>query len=92
MRRIGAHLNLPEGDQQTPARLGILRQSLAKLDWLEDRNIQIDYRFSVDTVEQGEVLAKELMELRPELILAHGTPAVAALRNVTRTVQLCLWS
>jgi putative tryptophan/tyrosine transport system substrate-binding protein len=88
MRRIGAHLNLPEGDQQTPARLGILRQSLAKLDWLEDRNIQIDYRFSVDTVEQGEVLAKELMELRPELILAHGTPAVAALRNVTRTVPV----
>jgi putative tryptophan/tyrosine transport system substrate-binding protein len=88
MRRIGVLVNLPEGDQQTRARLGILRQSLAKLDWLEGRNIHIDYRFSVDTVEQGEVRAKELMELQPEMILAHGTPAVAALRKVTRTVPI----
>jgi ABC-type uncharacterized transport system substrate-binding protein len=88
VRRIGVLVNLPEGDPQTQARLGIFRQSLAKLDWLEGRNIHIDYRFSVDTVEQGEVRAKELMELQPETILAHGTPAVAALRNVTRTVPI----
>jgi putative tryptophan/tyrosine transport system substrate-binding protein len=88
MRRIGVLVNLPEGDPQTQARLGIFRQSLAKLDWLEGRNIHIDYRFSVDTVEQGQVRAKELMELQPEMILAHGTPAVAALRNVTRTVPI----
>jgi putative tryptophan/tyrosine transport system substrate-binding protein len=55
---------------------------------LEGRNIHIDYRFSVDTVELGEVRGKELMALQPELILAHGTPAVAALRNLTRTVPV----
>ena len=88
MRRIGVLLNLAEGDPQTQARLGIFRQSLAKLDWLEDRNIHIDCRFSVDTVEQGEVRAKELMELQPELFVAHGTPAVVALRNATRTVPV----
>jgi putative tryptophan/tyrosine transport system substrate-binding protein len=88
MRRIGVLLNLSEGDPQTQARLGIFRQSLAKLDWLEDRNIHIDCRFSVDTVEQGEVRAKELMELQPELFVAHGTPAVVALRNATRTVPV----
>jgi putative ABC transport system substrate-binding protein len=88
MQRIGVLLNLSEGDPQTQARLGIFRQSLAKLDWLEDRNIHIDCRFSVDTVEQGEVRAKELMELQPELFVAHGTPAVVALRNATRTVPV----
>ena len=46
MRRIGMLLNLPESDPQMQVRLGIFRQSLAKLDWLEGRNIHIDYRFS----------------------------------------------
>jgi putative ABC transport system substrate-binding protein len=88
MRRIGMLLNLPESDPQMQVRLGIFRQSLAKLDWLEGRNIHIDYRFSVDTVELGEVRGKELIELQPELILSHGTPAVVALRNLTRTVPV----
>jgi putative tryptophan/tyrosine transport system substrate-binding protein len=88
MRRIGVLVNLPESDPQMQARLGVFRQTLAKLDWLEDRNVRIDYRFSVNTIEQGEAGARELMELQPEVILAHGTPAVAALRNVTRIVPI----
>ena len=88
VRRIGVLTNLPESDPQTRARLGVFRQELAKFDWLEGRNIRIDYRFSINTVEQGEVRVKELMELQPEVIVAHGTPAMAALRNVTRTVPI----
>jgi putative ABC transport system substrate-binding protein len=88
MRRIGVIVNLPEGDPQTQARLGAFRQSLAKLGWSEGSNVRIDYRFSVSTVEQGEVRAKELIVLQPEVILAHGTPAVAALRKTTRTVPI----
>jgi len=88
MRRIGMLLNLPESDPALQARLGVFRQSLATLDWSEGRNVRIDCRFSVDTVGQGEVQARELMKLQPEVILAHGTPAVAALRNVTSTVPI----
>jgi putative tryptophan/tyrosine transport system substrate-binding protein len=88
MRRIGVLVNLPEGDAQAQARLSVLRQSLANLGWLEGRNIRIDCRFSVSTVEQGEVGGKELIELQPEVILAHGTPATMALRNTTRTIPI----
>jgi putative ABC transport system substrate-binding protein len=88
MRRIGVLVNLPEGDPQTQARLNAFRQSLAKLGWSEGRNIRVDYGFSVNTVEEGEARAKELIVLQPEVILAHGTPAVVALRRMTRIVPI----
>ena len=88
MRRIGVLVNLPQGDPQTQARLDAFRQSLAKLGWSEGRNIRVDYRFSVNTEEQGEAQAKELIVLQAEVILAHGTPAMVALRKMTRTVPI----
>jgi putative tryptophan/tyrosine transport system substrate-binding protein len=88
MRRIGMRLNLPEGDPQMQVRLGIFRQGPCKARLVGGP--QYSHRLSLfrDTVELGEVRGKELMELQPELILAHGTPAAAAVRNLTRTVPV----
>src|SRR5579871_2185320 len=88
IRRIGVLVNLPEADSQTQVRLDAFRQSLAQLGWVEGRNLRIDYRFSVSTVEQGEAEAAKLMVLRPDVLLAHGTPAVAALQKTTRSIPI----
>jgi len=88
VRRIGVLVPYAESDPENQARLGVLRQSLSNLGWWEGRNVSINYRFSVSTVEQGEVPAEQLMALQAEVIVAHGSPAMVALQKMTNTVPI----
>jgi putative ABC transport system substrate-binding protein len=52
---------------------------LRDLDWLEGRNIQIDYRFPTDDPTRISEQATELVSLAPDVIVGNGTPVLAAL-------------
>src|SRR6516164_4621386 len=69
-RRIGVLTALAEDDPETKARLAAFRQGLEKRGWSEGRNVRIDYRFAPDSA-QVQVLAKGLVALQPDVILAH---------------------
>ena len=89
VRRIGALVSFAQDDPETQARLAGLRQGLAKRGWSEGRNIRIEYRFAPGaTADQTQPLAKELVALRPDVIFAQSTPAVAALRRVTNVIPI----
>jgi putative tryptophan/tyrosine transport system substrate-binding protein len=49
MRRIGVLLIGAENDPIAQNRLAPLREGLRSLDWVEGRNLQIDFRFGSDT-------------------------------------------
>ncbi len=68
-------------------RLAGLRQGLEKLGWAEGRNLRIDYRFA-PAGAQARLLARELIALQPDLILAQSTPATAAMQQETRTIPI----
>jgi ABC-type uncharacterized transport system substrate-binding protein len=87
MRRIGVLVGLAEDDQETKARLAAFREGLEKRGWSEGRNVRIDYRFAPASA-QMQVLAKELVALRPEVILAHTTPVTAALQQESSTIPI----
>ena len=87
MRRIGVLMGFPEDDPLTKARLAVFQQGLDRLGWLEDRNVRIDLRFA-PAGAQAQVLAKELVALQPDVILAISTPIVSALQQATRTVPI----
>ena len=85
MRRIGALVGLAEDDPDTKARVATFRQELGQLGWLEDRNVRIDYRFwPALSADRAQTLAKELIVLRPDVILAPSTPVAAAFQRETR--------
>jgi putative tryptophan/tyrosine transport system substrate-binding protein len=89
IRRIGVLAALAEDDPDTTARLAGFRQGLEKRGWSEGRNVHIDYRFAPDSsADQAQVLAKELIALQPDVILAQATPVVAALQRETRTIPI----
>ena len=88
MRRIGVLVGLAEDDPETKARLGGFQQGLAKLGWSEGRNISVEYRFARASPDQIKVHAKELVALKPDVILAHSTSVVAALQQQTRTIPI----
>jgi putative ABC transport system substrate-binding protein len=88
VKRIGVLMGaMPENNPEVQARLAAFRQGLEKLGWAEGRNIRIDYRFALPGA-QMEALAKELVALHPDVILAHATPAAVALHRETRTIPV----
>src|SRR5262249_42319642 len=101
MRRIGVLTGFVEDDPENKARLAALRQGLEKRGWSEGRNVHIEYRYA-PAGAQAQVLAKELVALQPDVILANSTLITAALQresarfrsyllsSLTRSVQASL--
>jgi putative ABC transport system substrate-binding protein len=87
MRRIGVLMGLAEYDPDTEARLAAFRRGLERYGWSDGRNVRIDYRF-VSAGAPMSVLAKELVALQPDVILAITTLATAALQRETRTIPI----
>jgi putative ABC transport system substrate-binding protein len=87
MRRVGVLIGLAEDDPDAKARLAAFRQGLDRLGWSEGGNVRLDYRFA-PAGAQAQALAKELVALQPDAILAQTTPVVAALQRETRTIPI----
>ena len=87
VRRIGVLMGIAEDDADTKARLAKFRQELERLGWSEGRNVRIDIRFAPGGA-QAQALAKELVALRPDVILAHSAQIAAALQRETRAIPI----
>jgi ABC-type uncharacterized transport system substrate-binding protein len=88
MRRIGVIVNFAADDTETHARLTAFLQELQSLGWTDSRNIRIDIRSTASDAEHIRKYAAELVALGPDAILAVGSPATAALLQVSRTVPI----
>jgi putative ABC transport system substrate-binding protein len=89
MRRLCVLMGYPENDLEAQAYITAFRDGLRKLGWIEDRNIQIDTRWTTpgdaDSIQR---FAKELVALKPDLILSNTTPTTVALLQLTRTIPI----
>ena len=88
MRRIGMLTGLPESDPEARTTVALFRQGMDALGWAEGRNVRIDYRYAAGDTQRIEAFAKELVELRPDLIVARSSPVVAVLLKQTRTIPI----
>ena len=88
IRRIGVLMGDARDDPETKARLAAFRDGLLRLGWSEGRNVRIEYRFAADQPDQFQLLAKELVSLQPDVLLAYATPAAAAFQRETRTIPI----
>jgi len=84
---MGVLMGIAEDDPETRARLAALRQGLEKRGWSEGRNIHIDYRYAPGSA-QVQMLAKELVALQPDVILANSTPITAVLQRESGTIPI----
>src|ERR1700730_8346923 len=48
----------------------------------------MDGRWAAADVDRARMVAKELVGLQPDVILAHSTPVTAALQRETRTIPI----
>ena len=63
-------------------------QALAGLGWTDGSNLRMDLQWGGGDINRIRVLAKELVGLRPDIILASSTPATVAFQRETRTIPI----
>src|SRR5258708_2309931 len=88
MRSVGVLMSFLQDDPAGIADVAAFRQRLAELGWIEGQNIRIEFRWSGSGVERARVLAKALVALKPDVLLARSTPPTAALKGETNTIPI----
>jgi putative tryptophan/tyrosine transport system substrate-binding protein len=86
-RVVGALMGLAD-DAETSVRSKAFEQGLEKEGWSVGHDLRIEYRYAEGDPARIEAFAKELVELKPDCILGHSTPVVAALMRSTRTIPI----
>jgi putative tryptophan/tyrosine transport system substrate-binding protein len=87
-RRIGLLMRYSESDPEGKIWLSAFVQGLAVLGWRNRQNMRMDVRWAAGDVDRIRAFAKELVDLRPDVILANSTPTTAALQRETRTIPI----
>jgi putative tryptophan/tyrosine transport system substrate-binding protein len=87
-RRIGVLMGFDENDPKAKGWLSDFTQGLAELGWTDGRAARMDVRWAAGSVDRMRTFAKELVELRPDVIFASTTPVTAALQRETRTIPI----
>jgi putative ABC transport system substrate-binding protein len=88
-RQIGILMAGLEDSRGQDARLTALRESLAKLGWIEGRNLRINVRFVADDPDRLHVFAAELVGLAPDVIVTNSS-TTRAVEELTRTVPIVI--
>ena len=88
LRRIGFVSSNAGTDPEEQLLVAAFRKGLEELGWTDGRNVRIDYRYSRGDALLMPKLAKESVELRPEVIVAAGTVAATAVRQQTLSIPI----
>jgi putative tryptophan/tyrosine transport system substrate-binding protein len=91
-RRIGVLNSHFETDLEAQAWNAAFFKRLNELGWIEGRNIRVDRRWGAGSVDRMQLVAKELVGLNPDVLLAITTPATAALQAETHSIPIVLRS
>ena len=88
MRRLGVLMAVAESDADARKGISILQESLQKLGWKDGNNIRIDYRWGNGDPDRIQDLAKELVDLQPDILVGHSTPSAKGLLKQTHTIPI----
>jgi putative tryptophan/tyrosine transport system substrate-binding protein len=88
MRRVGVLMTSDESDPLAKVWLSGFIQGLQESGWSDGQNVQMYVFWAAGNVDRMRTFAKELVRLRADVILAHNSPATAALQRETQSVPI----
>jgi len=91
VRRVGV-LNGPalESDPTAQNPIAVYREGLAKLGWMEGRNLDLDFRFGGGDRDRIRAYAAELVRLAPDAIVTGTLAATLAVQEHTHTTPIII--
>jgi len=81
VRRIAFLHSFAEYDPEVLARVVAFRQGLEALGWIENRNVQLEHRYSAGDVDRIQTYTTEVVRSAPDVIVCSSMPIVAALKQ-----------
>jgi putative tryptophan/tyrosine transport system substrate-binding protein len=87
IRTVGFLMGLAN-DEEAQARIKAFEKGLEKEGWSLGQDVRIEYRFAAGDANRMHALAKELVELRPDVIVGHSTPVVRKLIKETKNIPI----
>ena len=88
MRRIGVHFASAATDPEAQADLSAFKEGLQRLGWTLGSAVVIDERWAAGSAERAQSYARELVGLRPDVLLTTGLAPAKALRQQTNTIPI----
>jgi putative ABC transport system substrate-binding protein len=88
VRRIGVLMGWTEPNPEFRSMLAAFVQELARFDWMDGRNVRIVQRWTNGDIDRVAPLAKELVDIKPDVLLASTTPVTTALQREARSIPI----
>ena len=88
IKRVGVLMGISERDPQAQPQVAAFTTALRELGWQDGRNIRIDFRWAGADIDRMQRFANELVNLKCDLIVAHSTAVLAALKRETNTIPI----
>ena len=87
VRRIGVLITQAESDGQQQSFVAAFDMRLREIGWTDGKNVRIDYRWSGGEARIA-LLAKDLVEPKPDVLFAANTSCAVALRRYTLAIPI----
>jgi putative ABC transport system substrate-binding protein len=88
MRLIGVLMGYAESDPVAQSEVAAFLGALTKLGWTEGGNFRTEIRWSAGDADRERTFAKQLIDLRPDVILSQSTKVTGSLVRETRTIPI----
>ena len=91
VRRIGVLIGgLDQNDSLAKTYVSAFTQALADLGWTDGRNVRMDLRWGGADADRIRALARELVGLQPDIILANTTLSPGPVATPPMARKICL--
>jgi putative ABC transport system substrate-binding protein len=90
VRRVAMLMGGAADDQVQQANVVAFRSEMARLGWIESRNLHIDVRFGVGNADSLRAYATELVSLAPDAIVTTSAAGTRAAQQQTQTIPIII--
>ena len=87
-RLVGWLDNYDASDPLSQSLRAAMGEALAKLGWIEGRNLKVERRFGAADPNRMQAAAAELVALAPDVIVAGGASPTRALQQATQSIPI----
>jgi putative ABC transport system substrate-binding protein len=86
MRHVAFLMPYPPSEEEFQVRVRAFRQELEKLGWTSGVNVQFDERWTSDNMDLIRAAAGNLVELKPDVVVAVGGRVIPVLMGSHRLI------
>jgi putative tryptophan/tyrosine transport system substrate-binding protein len=90
MRRVGILMPYSPSDKEIQNRVQAFKEELRNRGWTTGVNVQFDERWTTDNMDLIRAAATNLVELKPDVVLATGGRVIPILMQMTSSIPIII--